>query len=32
MRGVCSPISASVRPTTLMTAVRFMEFQPERFI
>ncbi len=24
MRGVCSPISASVRPTTLMTARRFM--------
>src|SRR5579859_2826530 len=25
MRGVCSPINASVRPTTLMTASRFMQ-------
>jgi hypothetical protein len=29
MRGVCSPMSDSVRPTTLMTAVRFTIFYPQ---
>jgi hypothetical protein len=29
MRGVCSPMSDSVKPTTLRTAVRFTIFYPQ---